>query len=830
MSDEGEEGPGPRTTDDNRTAADRPAAAVHAAHRTAATTAADTHHDDAAAASAAAASQHHPTPSSSRAIDAQRMAAAAAALVMGDDAPRGAMTHAPPSTIPTPTPTAVQAPPWRIVPRRAAAGAGASYMVAAGDRLRAAAAAIAGDRVATTAAAVEGLRRSPPPRHGAAQYRARAERRGAGPESRSAEPVLPPTSDDEQSDTSTATSDTSSTSSRDSRFSTECTCCNCHIARGDNGNQCDVIGCRATRCEACMPEPTPYLCKQHGDVIGVNEASTAAMAAAGPSSWGVAPTSGGTAMLTQPRTAAASPAVLVRALPSVLAAAAKTGIEAALATLGPWQKDPDMLGLVEDLTDTLEWGSEASKAKGAGALRRLDECLPVLPAALRQAVANPDIIDIVLSAFVSARLRVHTARKRLPEQWTQRPVPEPTSIRGEVNAIIGLLRVAALLPADPRGSVMRTRRIMRKTGCLDKHAASPRGYTFLWELATAWDSGIVPRDNPQAVAAMGLFVNAVQFLLRPRYARAVSPLEIRHEAGGRYRLRWGHPDKTRPKRLGAADAGAVHPAVKKARAAAAGTGAAAAPGAGPCEEGTTLPAKHPRLTGSQGKLLHEMHQLWRPMREALGAPEGPLFCRVEIARQTRVIPLRAVLTTWAAPDSGKPPVNVFVWPYSMMSEKILKRWLVQFLTPIIGAARASKRVLSGLRGGGEMELTELLAPVSVRATVGWWVARRLSAEGALVTYEGSSMESMWAWTCLLGTLRLRVLAPGVFRYVPHACSRSARLRLSTRRTNRDKVDAARRTAAATAAPVPAHAAPHAAAAAAGAASCRRGAPAPSPPA
>ena len=115
-----------------------------------------------------------------------------------------------------------------------------------------------------------------------------------------------------------------------------------------------------------------------------------------------------------------------------------------------------------------------------------------------------------------------------------------------------------------------------------------------------------------------------------------------------------------------------------------------------------------------------------------------------------------------------------------------------------------------------MELVELSAPVSVRATVGWWVAKRLSAEGALVTYEGCSMESMWAWTALIGTLRLRVLAPGVFTHVPHPAifSRGSRLRTAVRRETREAQREAERMATAAAARAPAHAAPRLAAASA----------------
>ena len=74
-----------------------------------------------------------------------------------------------------------------------------------------------------------------------------------------------------------------------------------------------------------------------------------------------------------------------------------------------------------------------------------------------------------------------------------------------------------------------------------------------------------------------------------------------------------------------------------------------------------------------------------------------------------------------------------------------------------------------------MEFVELHAPVSVRATIGWWVARRVSSEGALVTYEGSSVESMRYWSARLGSLPIIVLAPGVFRF-RKLVARSARAR------------------------------------------------------
>lgn len=631
---------------------------------------------------------------------------------------------------------------------------------------------------------------------------------------------------------STTSTDGSSSSDASSRFSTECTGCDRHIARDDAGHSCDVLGCRATRCPTCMPSPQAYLCRQHGDTLTTSPMTASAASAAthaGPaasSAAGVVPVAGGGALIAPPAPTPSAPAALVRALPDVLASAAARGVDAALATLGDWRVDPDMRDLADDLQECLEWGPASTRAKGAGVLRRLRECLAVLPTPLLQAVATADVIDIVLAAFVAGRLRVRTSRgARLPEEWAARPVPEPVSIRGEVSAIAGMMRLAALLPADPRGTLPRTRRIMRKCGCLSRHGSSPRGYTFLWELVAAWESGAVPRDDPQAVAVLGLSVTAVHFLLRPIYARRVSPTEVTHAAGTRYRLTWRGEDKTRPAPLSSAAVKHLAATVDAPRAS--GAGATATPPAPTARsEHRNLPAKHPRISGSQGSLLHEIQQLWRAFR---GPDDGPLFCRVEPASQTQRVPPGAQLRQWQHPtrDGGAhaPPRPTFVWPASQMSERVWKRWLVRFLTPIIGVARARKRVLSGFRGGGEMELVELRTPVSVRATIGWWVARRLSAEGALVTYEGSSLEAMWAWTAMLGTLRLRVLAPGVHRHVAHPPARGARGRRLNQRRRRATIEAAQQAAAASAALAPTHAAPHlAVAAGAGAASASRQSP------
>jgi len=107
-----------------------------------------------------------------------------------------------------------------------------------------------------------------------------------------------------------------------------------------------------------------------------------------------------------------------------------------------------------------------------------------------------------------------------------------------------------------------------------------------------------------------------------------------------------------------------------------------------------------------------------------------------------------------------------MWTGTKVSPYRIKRELVAMLTPIIGASRAAKRTAAGFRGGGEMEMTELKKPVGVRATIGWWVARRIATEGQIVVYEGSSIESMWDATSDLGSKYIRVLAPGVYTTSP----------------------------------------------------------------
>ena len=267
-------------------------------------------------------------------------------------------------------------------------------------------------------------------------------------------------------------------------------------------------------------------------------------------------------------------ATLVSALPKALESAAEIGVHAAMRDIGDWARDPDLHDLAEDLVDTLNFGAASTAVKRASALRRLAEFVRVLPAMLATAVAAHATLDIVLSSYVAARRRVHV-RTAPPPEW-EPPLPEPASVRGEVSAIVGLCRLAALLPPDPRGTLPLTRRVMRKCGCLARHAASPRSYTFVWELQEAWFAGYVPRDNPQAVGAFGWFLSAAGFVLRPRYVRAAEPWNIvpdqaRHHA---WRLDWTRGDKTRQPEL------TEEAAHARAAAAASGGGGAGAGGGG----------------------------------------------------------------------------------------------------------------------------------------------------------------------------------------------------------------------------------------------------------
>ena len=103
-----------------------------------------------------------------------------------------------------------------------------------------------------------------------------------------------------------------------------------------------------------------------------------------------------------------------------------------------------------------------------------------------------------------------------------------------------------------------------------------------------------------------------------------------------------------------------------------------------------LHPKHPRVSAAEGDLLAELQVAWRALRRN---DPGPLFCRVETARQTAKVPPGAVLRYWRYGDG--PSVPTFLWPASKMSERIIKRWMVHMLEPIIGSKRVARRVLSG---------------------------------------------------------------------------------------------------------------------------------------
>ena len=227
-----------------------------------------------------------------------------------------------------------------------------------------------------------------------------------------------------------------------------------------------------------------------------------------------------------------------------------------------------------------------------------------IPHRLAAAAASHAMIDVVLAAYVNARCGV---AKRRPPEWKK--LPERSVVRGEVGAITGLLRLADALPADPRGSIPRARLTMRKCKCNDKHEASPRSYTFVWELEAAWRLS-VDRNDPREVIVWCWCVVAIFFLLRPVYARALTPTELkRSECKRMFLLRWQRDDKGRP---------AGRP-----------TNAPTLRVALPCG----LPAKHPRLTAAAHPLLTTALAILQQAKPP-GDPTAPLFCRVEAARQT----------------------------------------------------------------------------------------------------------------------------------------------------------------------------------------------------
>jgi len=395
--------------------------------------------------------------------------------------------------------------------------------------------------------------------------------------------------------------------------------------------------------------------------------------------------------------------------------------------------------------DTLAFAPTATAAKGRSAVRRFAEFVDDMPQRLATAKPSHDIIDLVLASYVNARCGV--ARKR-PRAWGT--LPERSTVRGEVAAVVGLLRLADLLPDDPRGSLPKMRRTLRKCKCGQKHDASPRAYTFLWELETAWRISI-DRKDPRQCMVWAMCIIAVYFLLRPRYARLCAMAELVVTSPRSAELKWQRDDKGRP--IGRP---------------------AGAPGLTLVPQ-TGLPARHPRLTAASGDVLataiNIISRLAPPRRG-----DQPVFPRVEIARQTRVVPTGAVLHDWVPPGGGE-PVPAFWWRDSPMTSSQWSRNMRTFLTPIIGPTAARARVPSGLRGGGEMELVELGASVAMRATQGWWRAKRLSAEGALITYEGCSTETMCEETSFLGSSYIRVRAPGVYTVTPPpAAWRAARCR------------------------------------------------------
>lgn len=553
--------------------------------------------------------------------------------------------------------------------------------------------------------------------------------------------------------------DTATTSSDDeedsdatsvlSQYSTDCALCARHVARGEDGTVCDTRCCRRTVCTGCLPAPSAdapsWWCRVHRRDAPAPRASGAVTQLA-------AGAGGGSAAASPPVPCGGADSGDLRIvdLPDVIggqrADAAAHGVARALRHVEGWKHDQDLMDIMDDLAETLAFGPKATATKGVSAVKRFREFVEWLPPRLSRARAVHDTIDITLAAYVNARCGV--ARN---SPWDP-PRPQPPSVRGEVAAVVGLLRLADLLPADPKGTIPRTRRTMRKCGCCQKHDASPRAYTFAWELEAAWRIGVDTAD-PTAVMVWCLCVTAIAFLLRPKYVRSLIPHELR-PVRGVWELRWQRDDKGRP---------------------------VARPPDAPAltwvpESG--LPARHPRLTAAAGTMLRRALAIANtaPPR---GATEGPMFCRVEVARRPgAAVPKGAVAKPWVPPGGGT-PVPTYWWTGSQLSARIIKRHIVRFLTPVVGAARARHRVLSGFRGGGEMELRELGAPLPVRATIGWWKAKLLAAEGAIVTYEGASVEAMAEWTAKLGSTYLRVLAPGVFTTRPPVnLSRSAGVRRS----------------------------------------------------
>jgi len=276
-----------------------------------------------------------------------------------------------------------------------------------------------------------------------------------------------------------------------------------------------------------------------------------------------------------------------------------------------------------------------------------------IPRRLATAEADPAIIDVVLAMFVNARCGVARSSPWKP------PRPGGPTVRGETAAIIGLLRLANLLPADPKGSVPRTRRALKKCGCCVKHDASPRAYTFAWELEAAW-LRTVDRTDPREVAVWSCCSTALGFLLRPKYVLRVEPEEVRLlQPPDTWQLRWQRDDKART--------------------------AARPPGA----PGLTqvpkdgLPARHPRLSASACRVMNVALRCMQVMRPA--EAKGPIFARVERLRNAAATPKGAVRFEWRPPLPGGgrgPPVPAAWWPGTKLSQDQVKRNMVRFLTPL----------------------------------------------------------------------------------------------------------------------------------------------------
>ena len=439
-------------------------------------------------------------------------------------------------------------------------------------------------------------------------------------------------------------------------------------------------------------------------------------------------------------------------LPALLSDATGRSIESALSSIGDWSKDPDLKALADDVEDTLRYGASC---KGTGAIRRLSEYVISLPPSLRNAEVSEGTLDFVLAAYIGARCRTaRRTRGSRPSQW-KGSKPSPPSVGGEVNALIGLSRVAGLLPANPTGSIPRTRRALRTHGCLRKLDASPRSYTFFWELAAALPHCTTAR----AFAVWAQCIVTICFLLRPRYARDMGEPNLARLAGGRrYQFQLDTGDKTNRPRLmpctSSDDDGEDDDDRRGA--------ASAAPTSGrrtrPPTTDTQLPAAHPRFTVAQHPLLSHAMEKWTKVRGPV-EPGQPLFCRIEPARQQSRAPKGARLTHF----DGQP---CWLWPNTKLSDHVRKSELVAFLTPVIGPERARKRVLSGLRGGGETEFAHRRIEPHVRATIGWWKIRRLKEVGCMVGYEGTSIEEMCDATRQLGSTYIRYVQPGVFTVTP----------------------------------------------------------------